>query len=134
MLENKMTRRLLVFLGEGIKYRTPYCFSVDYKMQLDQNVSNFMYEYWKGQNVSMHLSLSTLFSLTSSCGPQSRIEGQEQSFSTSLNTYFIAICDPDCEKTETFKKVIEPVTQAIYQQTRKKIQIKKNKHDGIQTH
>lgn len=75
-----------------------------------------------------------LFSLTSSCGPQSRIEGQEQSFSTSYNTYLFSICDPDCEKTETFKKVIEPVTQAIYQQTRKKIQIKKYKHDGIQTH
>lgn len=74
-----------------------------------------MYEYWKGQNVSMHLSLSTLFGLTSSCGPQFRIEEQEQSFSTSLNTYFIAICYPDCEKTETFiKKVLEPVTKAIY--------------------
>lgn len=61
------------------------------------------------------MSLSTLFSLTSSCRPQSRIEGQEQSFSTSLNTNFIAICDPDCEKTETFiKKVLEPVTKAIY--------------------
>lgn len=46
MFENKMMRWL--FLGKGIKYWIFYCFSVDYKMQLYENVFNFMYEYWKG--------------------------------------------------------------------------------------
>lgn len=103
-------------------YQAAYGTYVDWKSYLYEDVFNFMDTYQRGQNVSMHLSLPALFSLTSCiCGPKSRIEGQGKSFSTCLNTYLIAICDPGGGKTVTFEKVIEPVTQAFYQETDRKL-------------
>lgn len=91
--------------------------------------------YQREQNVSMHLSLPVLLNLTSCiCGPKSRKESLGKLFSTCLNTYLIAICDPGGGKTVTFEKDIEPVPQAIYQETGKKIQIENYTYAGIQMH
>lgn len=64
---------------------------------------------------------------------QFNIEGKRKSFSTCLNTYLISICNTGGGKTD-FWKGIEPVTQAIFQRTGKKIQIENYNHAWIQTH
>lgn len=134
-LKANMTSRKFSEEDTFMTYQAAYGTYVDWKSYLYEDVFNFMDTYQRGQNVSMHLSLPALFSLTSCiCGPKSRIEGQGKSFSTCLNTYLIAICDPGGGKTVTFEKVFEPVTQAIYQETGKKIQIENYTHAGIQMH
>lgn len=130
-----MTSRKFSEEDAFMTYQAAYSTNVDWNSFIDEEVFTFLDIYQKGLNVSMNLSIPALFSLTSSlCGPHSRIEGQGKSFSTSLNSYLIAICDPGGGKTVTFEKIIEPVTQKIFQETGRRIEIENYTHAGIQNH
>jgi hypothetical protein len=43
------------------------------------------------------------------CGPNTKVQTNDGSFASPINTYLIAVCDPGGGKTNTMNNVLEPV-------------------------
>ena len=83
-------------------YKSSYRISIPWEQVLDQEVMDWLIIFENGRNCSVPLTMSCLLSiLPVMCGPNTSVATNEQSFSASLNTFALAVCDPGGGKMNT---------------------------------
>lgn len=102
---------------------------------LDETFVRWLDLFEKATNCSKSLVLSSVIALASAlCGPNTKVTTRDGSFSNSLNTFLIAVCDPGGGKSNTFDRVIQPVLDNTCKRHGLNLQIESYTTAGIQAH
>ena len=105
-------------------YMTAYDTEIEWEQFMDPEIFQWMDIYQKAKNCSLSLTVPALLSMTACfCGPKTRVIGQSNGFSTSINAYLLAVCDPGGGKTVAYENVIEPVIERLLEKTGKKFSL-----------
>ena len=116
-------------------YRKSYRVDIPWKECLDGEILEWFNIFERATNCSKTLCFPALLALTSSLvGPDTGLHMENCDFSTVLNQYLIAVCDPGGGKSNTYNHIINPVLDNIYQKTGKQIQLENYTGAGIQKH
>lgn len=93
-------------------YKSAYKLKIPWNEVLAPELFEFLTLYQKAYNCPLDLAMGSMLPLAAAmCGPDSKVESHDASFSSTLNCYLIAVCDPGGGKSNTFTRISEPVLQ-----------------------
>ncbi|CAG2253452.1 RAD54 [Mytilus edulis] len=133
----KMAAAFKKFRSEDILslYKSAYNTKIPWKEVFEEETENYFSIFEKATNCSRSLVLSSVLSLTSTlCGPNTKVTVGDNSYSTVLNQYIVAVCAPGGGKTNTYYKVIDPVVEKIKEKHGIAIQLEAYTTAGLQKH
>ncbi|CAC5417244.1 unnamed protein product [Mytilus coruscus] len=100
-------------------YRTVYSSKIDWEDIFEDDIIRW---FEKGKNCSLFLTVPALLAMTGAfLGPNTKIKGQSNGFTTCKDLYLLAVCDPGGGKSTTFGNVVEPVMNNILEKNRQKL-------------
>ena len=115
--------------------RAAYSIQLNWGEIFDEDIFEWLSIFEKGKNCSLNLTIPALLSMTAAlCGPETRIRGSDNGFSTSTNVYLLAVCDPGGGKSVTYENVVEPVLNHIYEKCGVRIGTESYTSAGLQRH
>lgn len=113
-------------------YQSAYKITVDWDLGMDEDCVDWLNIYSKANNCPKRLVIPALISLTSTlCGPKTRIQGNGDAFSSTLNSFMFVVADPGAGKSNVYEKVLEPVFERYAEITGKQINIENYTTAGI---
>lgn len=116
-------------------YRTVYSSKIEWDDIFEEDIIRWLELFEKGNNCSLFLTVPALLAMTAAImGPNTRIKGQSNGFSTSTNLYLLAVCDPGGGKSTTFDNVVEPVMNNILEKNRIFFSTESYTTAGLQRH
>ena len=116
-------------------YKQAYNATIPWEDILPPDFVRWLTIFEKATNCSKTLTMSCLIPLTSSmCGPDTKITLKDSTFSSSLNSFVLSVCDPGGGKSNTFSHVVEPVLDDYKVSTGHSLHIEGYTIAGLQTH
>ena len=116
-------------------YRSSYKIQCNWNECFDEDVMDWINIYEKAHNCSKDLILPSLIAMTAAfCGPKTRVLGNGDAFSTTLNSFIFAVADPGAGKSTVYDRVMEPVFDKYTSITGKNIQVENYTTAGIHKH
>ena len=116
-------------------YKSSYKNKIPWCDILHPQLSRWLNIFQNARNCSVNLTMGCLLSLVPAlCGPNTKVQTNDGSFQSPINTYLIAVCDPGGGKTNTFNHVLEPVFEDFLEKKKVPLNIETYTLPGVQKH